>query len=342
MNTKIINEREIDVVKYASDLIKSDELVAIPTETVYGLGGNGLSDKACKKIFKAKNRPSDNPLILHISEMDDIYRLVESIDPEIRRALEFYWPGPLTIILNKSDIIPDTVTAGGETVAIRMPGTKITRDIIKASKVPIAAPSANISGRPSPTTALDVFKDMDGKIPLIVDGGNSNVGIESTVLDCTCKPRLILRPGFYSKEDLEIHFGEVHYDRSIIKEGEIPKSPGQKYKHYAPKGKMKLVLGNKYSVRDYFKEMAKKCKDKKVALISFEDNRNFSKEFYRFYSLGNRDNLLEMASLIFRILRQCDDENIEYILCEGVEEVNLGIGIMNRLKKSSSGNFIHV
>lgn len=338
MKTEIINENNKNVVKEAVKFITQNELVAIPTETVYGLGGNGLSDEACKKIFEAKNRPSDNPLILHISEVSELDRLVEEVPTKVRRALEYYWPGPLTIILKKSDIIPHTVTCGGDTVAIRMPNKEITRRIIRQSKVPIAAPSANLSGRPSPTTALDVYEDMQGKIPLIVDGGACNVGIESTVLDSTCEPNLILRPGFYSKEDLEIYFGPVEYDKSILKEGEIPKSPGQKYKHYAPSGSMEVILGNRYRVRDFFNQRARELKDKKTALITFEDNGDLANSFYKFYSLGSRDNLLEMASLIFRILRQCDDDGIENILCEGVEEKNLGIGIMNRLKKSCGGN----
>lgn len=338
MKTVIINEKDNNVVKEAVKFITQDELVAIPTETVYGLGGNGLSDEACKKIFEAKNRPSDNPLILHISEVEELDRLVEQVPEKVKRSLDYYWPGPLTIILKKSDIIPHTVTCGGDTVAIRMPNKEITRRIIRQSKVPIAAPSANLSGRPSPTTALDVYEDMQGKIPLIVDGGACNVGIESTVLDCTCEPNLILRPGFYSKEDLEIHFGNVEYDKSILKEGEIPKSPGQKYKHYAPSGSMEVILGNRYKVRDFFNQKAFELKDKKAALVTFEDNSDLGDLFYKFYSLGNRDNLMEMASLIFRILRQCDDDGIEYILCEGVEEKNLGIGIMNRLKKSCGGN----
>ena len=338
MKTVIINEKDNNVVKEAVKFITQDELVAIPTETVYGLGGNGLSDEACKKIFEAKNRPSDNPLILHISEILELDRLVEQVPEKVKRSLDYYWPGPLTIILKKSDIIPHTVTCGGDTVAIRMPNKEITRRIIRQSKVPIAAPSANLSGRPSPTTALDVYEDMQGKIPLIVDGGACNVGIESTVLDCTCEPNLILRPGFYSKEDLEIHFGKVEYDKSILKEGEIPKSPGQKYKHYAPSGSMEVILGNRYKVRDFFNQKAFELKDKKAALVTFEDNSDLGDSFYKFYSLGNRDNLMEMASLIFRILRQCDDDGIENILCEGVEEKNLGIGIMNRLKKSCGGN----
>ncbi len=328
------------IADYAASLIRQGELVAIPTETVYGLGGDGLSDIACKKIFEVKNRPADNPLILHISEIKELDRLVKDVSPSVLEAVENYWPGPLTIILNKSDIIPETVTAGGDTVAIRMPKNDITREIIQKAKVPIAAPSANLSGRPSPTTAMDVYEDMQDKIPLIVDGGSCTVGIESTVLDCTSKPYLILRPGFYSKEDLEIHFGKVEYDKSILKEGEIPKSPGQKYKHYAPKGRMELILGNKDKVRNYFIKRGEELSNLKTALITFSDNEDLINDFYKFYSLGDRENLLQMASLIFRILRQCDEDGVEYILCEGVEEKNLGIGIMNRLKKSSGGNLV--
>lgn len=326
-NSEIINK----AVKY----IKNDELVAIPTETVYGLGANGLSDNACKKIFITKGRPQDNPLILHISNIEELDRLVNNIPKEVEEMLNNLWPGPLTVIFNKSDIIPDSVTAGGSTVAIRMPNHNIAREIIKKSGVPIAAPSANLSGRPSPTNAEDVYEDLNGKINLIVDGGQSNIGIESTVLDITEKPYTILRPGFFDKYDLEIYLDKVVYDNSLISDNSVPKSPGQKYRHYAPKASMEVIIGNNSSIKKYI-EKYKKNSNKKTAYILFEESIDIVENEEIVFNLGSKDNLNEMAFNLFTMIRHADKENVEHIICEGTDKNGIGIGIMNRLKKSSS------
>ena len=246
MKTEILKiDREnidTDAIKKAANFIKSGQLVAFPTETVYGLGADGLNDEACRKIFKAKGRPSDNPLILHISHISMLDNLVEEITDKHRKLFEL-WPGPMTLIFKKSDLIPDAVTAGGDTVAIRFPSDQIARALITEADTPIAAPSANISGRPSPTKARDVYQDMDGIIPVIIDGGESNIGIESTVIDLSGDEPIILRPGFYTYEFLKDILSDMRLDDSLVDSSKIPKSPGQKYKHYAPKAKLRVFIG---------------------------------------------------------------------------------------------------
>ena len=346
MKTKLIKITDIEKEGYlldeAVEYIKNDEIVAIPTETVYGLGANGLSESACKKIFQVKGRPQDNPIILHISKMEDMDKLVKNIPYEALIMLENLWPGPLTVILEKKNIVPSIVTGGGNTVAIRMPSNQIARKIIEKAEVPIAAPSANLSGRPSPTTANDVLEDLDGKIPLIIDGGQSSIGIESTVLDLTEKPYTILRPGFYDKEDLENYLEEVVYDNSILENNISPKSPGQKYRHYAPKATLEIVIGSKDKIRDYICQYEKNTDYKKTAYILFEEDKNILQKNRIFLTLGSKKKLNEMAFNLFKNLRIADNLGVDHIICEGIEEKGIGIGIMNRLKKSSSNNIIYL
>lgn len=342
MITKIYKVNDIKKdKKYIEEAVKqlrNDELVAIPTETVYGLGANGLSEEACRKIFETKGRPQDNPLILHLSKIDELERLVKDIPEDVDRLMEELWPGPLTLIFYKSQVVPSIVTAGGSTVAIRIPNNNITRDIIEKAEFPIAAPSANLSGRPSPTTAEDVYGDLNGKIPLIIDGGQSNIGIESTVLDITEKPYTILRPGFFDKEDLEVYLDEVLYDTSLVKDDVIPRSPGQKYKHYAPKASVEVIVGDEISIKSYIEDFKKNKGKEKVAYILFDENKYLLKGEEIFLSLGSKKNLIEMAHNLFRNLRQADRLKVDKIICEGTDEKGIGIGIMNRLKKSSAGN----
>lgn len=341
METKILKVNNINedykVVEKAVSHILNDDLVVIPTETVYGLGANGLSEKACEKIFITKGRPQDNPLILHISNIDELDRLVKEIPKDIEKMIGELWPGPLTLVFEKSDLVPSIVTAGGSTVAIRMPNHKVARKIIKDCKVPIAAPSANLSGRPSPTTAEDVYEDLNGKIHLIVDGGQSNIGIESTVLDITEKPYTILRPGFFDKEDLEYYLDKVIYDNSLISDGSIPRSPGQKYRHYAPKASMEVIVGDSIEIEKFLKGYNLDRKNN-TAFILFEENLHLVENKSNVFSLGSKNNLNEMAFNLFTSIRKADKLNIDHIVCEGTSEKGIGIGIMNRLKKSSSNN----
>ena len=329
-----------DYIKKAVNLIKEGNLVAFPTETVYGLGADGLNNEACKKIYKAKGRPSDNPLILHISDITMLDNLVEEISDKHRKLFEL-WPGPMTLIFKKSKLIPDVVTAGGDTVAIRFPSDNIARALISEAKRPIAAPSANISGRPSPTKASDVYQDMQGVIPAIIDGGESNIGIESTVIDLSTDEPTILRPGFYTYEFLKEILDDMRLDDSLIDSTKIPKSPGQKYKHYAPKANLRVFIGK--DVPDYLLTLAKKYESegKKIGILAFEEDKDkFSS--YPYISLGNRSDLSTMSHVLFSSLRQMDRLGVDIILAEGVRENNLGKSIMNRMKKAAANDVNYI
>lgn len=321
-------------IKKASDLINEGALVAFPTETVYGLGADGLNDEACKKIFKAKGRPADNPLILHISHISMLDNLVEAISDKHRKLFDL-WPGPMTLIFKKSKLIPEAVTAGGDTVAIRFPSDEIARALISEANTPIAAPSANISGRPSPTKADDVYQDMDGIIPLIIDGGESNIGIESTVIDLSGEKPTILRPGYYTYEFLKEILPDMRLDDSLVDSTKIPKSPGQKYKHYAPKANLRVFIGE--NVPDYLLDLAEEYKSqgKKVGILAFEEDKDKFAS-YPYISLGSRIDLSTMSHVLFSSLREMDRLKVDIILAEGVRENHLGKSIMNRMKKAAN------
>ncbi len=340
MKTEIIKiDREnIDKksIEKAAGFIKNGDLVSFPTETVYGLGADGLNNEACLKIFKAKHRPADNPLILHISHITMLDNLVEEISESHKKLFEL-WPGPMTLIFKKSKLIPDAVTAGGDTVAIRFPSDEIARDLISKSESPIAAPSANISGRPSPTKADDVYFDMDGIIPIILDGGESNIGIESTVIDFSTDEAIILRPGFYTYEFLKDIIPDIRLDDSLVDDSKIPKSPGQKYKHYAPKAKMKVFVGDDAAnhIEDLARNFSKE--GKKIGILAFEEDEDKFQDFI-FLSLGSRNDLTTMSHVLFSHLRKMDKLGVDIILAEGVRENNLGKSIMNRMKKAAAND----
>lgn len=344
MKTEILKiDREnidTDAIKKAANFIKSGQLVAFPTETVYGLGADGLNDEACRKIFKAKGRPSDNPLILHISHISMLDNLVEEITDKHRKLFEL-WPGPMTLIFKKSKLIPDAVTAGGDTVAIRFPSDQIARALITEANTPIAAPSANISGRPSPTKASDVYQDMDGIIPVIIDGGESNIGIESTVIDLSSDAPTILRPGFYTYEFLKDILSDMRLDDSLVDSSKIPKSPGQKYKHYAPKAKLRVFIGEDVPTRLLSEAEKYKSDGKKVGILAFEEDKDKFNS-YPYISLGSRKDLSTMSHVLFSSLREMDRLGVDIILAEGVKEKHLGKSIMNRMKKAAANdvNFI--
>lgn len=320
-----------------ANTIKTGGLVAIPTETVYGLAADGLNSDALKKIFIAKNRPMDNPLILHIAEVSDIFKLIRDVKDSDIKILEKIWPGPLTVILKKSDIIPNEVTAGLDTVAIRMPDNNITRAFIKSCGTPLAAPSANLSTKPSPTSAKSVLEDMNGRIDAIIDGGKCDIGIESTVLDLTEYIPKILRPGYYTKEKLEKYWNNISIDLSLKQDKVTPKSPGQKYKHYAPNAEVLVLIGDDESFRNEVQKILFKNSEKKIGLMVFDND----KQLYNVNSIiymGNQYDLSYMGKILFDSLRKMDEKGIELIIVRGVEEEGYGLSIMNRLKKAASQN----
>lgn len=345
MITKIfsLDKDNIDeeILNNAANIINEGNLVAFPTETVYGLGADGLNDSACRKIFKAKGRPSDNPLILHISNHDMLYNLVDSINDDAKKLIKACWPGPLTLIMKKSSVVPATVTAGLDTVAIRMPSDKIALNFIKKANTAIAAPSANTSGKPSPTRAKDVFHDLNGKVPMILDGGSCKIGIESTVVDCSEDHPVILRPGYYTYEYLKEIIPSVTLDDSLVSDEKIPKSPGQKYTHYSPDAKMEVYIGDEAARKILDKAIEYKKQDLKVGVLTFEDAIADFDDF-KTISFGSRENLSYMSHVLFTALREMDNVGVDIILAEGVSDIDLGKSIMNRMKKSASNNIFYL
>ena len=324
----------------AAKVIKEGGLVAFPTETVYGLGANALRQEASKKIYAAKGRPSDNPLIVHISEINDVKALVSEIPKNFEVLTEKFWPGPMTLVLKKSDIVPAATSGGLDTVGIRMPESDVARALIKASGVPIAAPSANTSGRPSPTSASHVMEDMKGKIDMILDGGSVKFGLESTIVDLTGDTPTLLRPGAITVEMLKEAIGRIDIDPSIEAgplSNQPPKAPGMKYKHYAPKGDMEIVRGQEGDVLEYFKSESLRY-GKGLAVITVDEHMEWLeiiKDTVNILSLGSIKDIDIIAHNLFNILRKCDDLGVEHILCEGFIEEGLGKAVMNRLKKAA-------
>lgn len=329
----------------AAQIIKNGGLVAFPTETVYGLGANGLDENAVPKIYEAKGRPSDNPLILHISEFDEIKNIVKEI-PDIAVILaDEFWPGPLTMVFKKSNIVPYRTTGGLESVAVRVPSNKIAREFIKMAGVPVAAPSANSSGRPSPTKASHVLEDLDGKIDMVIDGGTVDIGLESTIVDVTGEVPVILRPGFITEEMLSEAIGRVQIDQAVKNlspdKDLKPKAPGMKYRHYAPQGKMTIYKGNLEKVVKVINEEIAKSEGKKTAVLATDETKRYYKADI-VISLGSREDCESIAHNLFDALRSFDDMGAEIIFSEGFDESRLGFAIMNRLHKSAGYNIMNV
>ena len=343
METKIIPIEEGNInkaaLKEAGKIIKNGGLVAFPTETVYGLGGNALDEAASGKIYRAKGRPSDNPLIVHICRMEDLYPIVREAPEEAMKLAEAFWPGPLTMILWKSDKIPYTTTGGLNTVAIRMPRHKTALAFIEEAGGYVAAPSANISGKPSPTLAKYVIEDMDGRIDMILDGGGIEIGLESTIIDLTEEVPMILRPGYITKEMLEKVIGHVETDEDVLKHGtgQAPKAPGMKYKHYAPKGELTIINGSRGRVIEEINKRSREMREKgeKTGIIGTEDTIAFY-EGDVIKSAGNGEQDATIARALYRILREFDDEGVSVIYSESFEgTAGIGQAIMNRLLKAA-------
>lgn len=333
------SEKEACLLK-AAEILKEGGLVAFPTETVYGLGGNGLNPASSKKIYEAKGRPSDNPLILHISDFSMLKDLVAEIPKSAVLLAETFWPGPMTLVFKKSALVPYETTGGLDTVAVRLPSNEIARALIKKAGVPIAAPSANSSGRPSPTKASHVREDLDGKIDMILDGGEVGIGLESTIIDVTVEPPMILRHGYITKEMLQPLFSEVAVDLAATGEkpkGDFkPKAPGMKYKHYAPKGNIILYEGERAAVireinRDA--ELAKKEGFVTAVLATEESKEEYKADYV--LSLGKRTEPEEIAHNLFDSLRKFDEIGAERIFSESFGSDGLFEAVMNRLNKAA-------
>lgn len=335
-----------EVLEKAAAIIRAGGLVAFPTETVYGLGANALDEAAAKKIYAAKGRPSDNPLIAHVSCLEEIAPLVSRMPEKGKKLAETYWPGPMTMVFPKSDIVPYGTTGGLDTVAIRMPSDPVAAELIRLSGVPIAAPSANTSGRPSPTKAEHVFQDMNGKIDAIIDGGPVGIGLESTIVDVTEDIPMVLRPGAITVEMLRETVGEVGIDPAIL--GPLsadvrPKAPGMKYRHYAPKADLTLVEGKTEAVVETINLLAAEKIDegRKVGIICTDETRKcYPAGILK--SIGVRANQETIAHNLYAVLRDFDDCGAEYIYSEGFSEDNLGRAIMNRLNKAAGYHIMKV
>ncbi len=336
----------IEQINKAADIIKNGGLVAFPTETVYGLGADGLNKRAVKSIYEAKGRPSDNPLILHISSLDEINGLVGEIPEKALPLMEKFWPGPLTLIFKKSEAVPYETTGNLDTVAIRFPVNKIARLLIRQSGVPIAAPSANTSGKPSPTRASHVEFDLNGKIEMILDGGACEYGIESTILDVSTKTPCLLRPGSITKEEIEKEIGPIDVDKAVyakIGADEKPKAPGMKYTHYSPLATVKIVRGDREKMTAKINELAllAKSEGKKVGILATEENKDKYPNF-DVLVLGSVKDGKQIASNVFKMLRKSDSRGFDTVLCEGFPDKGLWLSVMNRLRKAAGNDITEV
>ncbi|MBQ5995661.1 MAG: threonylcarbamoyl-AMP synthase [Clostridia bacterium] len=335
MQTKILDytTQKQEALGQAKSLILSGEVVAIPTETVYGIAANALDGEAVKKIYVAKGRPSDNPLIVHISELSQAQALVKEIPEKVKLMAERFWPGPLTMIMKKSSLVPDITSGGLDTVAVRMPKSQAARDIINACGVPLAAPSANLSGSPSPTNADYVFADMNGRIPLIIDAGPCEIGVESTVISFTGEKPRLLRPGGVTFEQITELIGETELDDAVLNklvDGAVASSPGMKYKHYAPKASITVVKGT-------LEEFVRFVQGRDCFVLCFEGEE---KHFKNAVSYGRADNALSQANRLFNALRELDEKGADTVYARCPETSGIGLAVYNRLIRSAGFNII--
>lgn len=334
-----VNNIDREVMEEASQVLHRGGMVAFPTETVYGLGADALDEKASAKIYAAKGRPSDNPLIVHISDIEQLDKLVCEIPDNAKKLMDAFWPGPMTLIFKKSGLVPDGTTGGLDTVAVRMPNHKAALELIRTSGVAIAAPSANTSGRPSPTTAAHVADDLSGKIDMIIDGGAVGIGIESTIVDVTSEIPMVLRPGYITMEMLEKVVGKVGIDKAItgpVSPDVKPKAPGMKYKHYAPKAELTMFKGELKNVVEHINNLTDKNVKSgiKTGIIACEETKDMYKAG-EVLSIGSRNNEDTIAHNLYGVLRKFDDMNVDVIYGETFEDNRLGQAIMNRLLKAA-------
>ncbi len=335
---------DLQALQTAGDIIRRGGLVAFPTETVYGLGGNALDPEASRKIYAAKGRPSDNPLIVHIADMESLNKITEEVPDAARRLADAYWPGPLTMIFRKASCVPYETTGGLDTVAVRYPNNRIALEMIRRSGGYVAAPSANTSGRPSPTTAAHVQEDLGDRIDMILDGGQVEIGLESTIVDFTEDIPVILRPGFLNREMLEAILGEVRIDPGIMDDnsGVRPKAPGMRYKHYAPKADLAIVEGEPEAVYAKIRELAadRIREGISVGIICTEESRGqYTQGDVR--CIGSRLDDRTIAHHLYEILREFDADGVAYIYTESFRTPRMGSAIMNRLIKAAGHEMIY-
>lgn len=349
MKTIIQKVNPIDLQKVdfqlAEKILKEGNLVAFPTETVYGLGGDALDEEASKKIYEAKGRPSDNPLIVHIAQIEALNILAYDVPKEAYDLADAFWPGPLTMILKKSAVVPYGTTGGLDTVAVRMPSHPVARKLLQESGMYIAAPSANLSGRPSPTIAEHVIEDMDGRIAMIIDGGSAQIGLESTIVDLTGRTPMILRPGYITLEMLKKVVPSIEYDPAVIarkpEKNIVAKAPGMKYRHYAPKGQLTIFEGTMQNVVDTInqKTLEKMKQGYQVGILATDETKEAYQQGY-VKSIGSRKDEEAIAAHLFGILRDFDTLGVSYIYSESFEDNALSQAIMNRLLKAAGYQMI--
>ena len=338
-------QMNMDIINAAGQILKQGGLVAFPTETVYGLGANALDEEAARKTYAAKGRPSDNPLIVHIASLEDLYPITKKVPEKAVALAEKFWPGPLTMIFEKSELVPHGTTGGLETVAVRMPDNEVALALIRAGGGYVSGPSANKSGRPSPTMARHVLDDLEGRIDMILDGGPVHIGVESTIVDMTVEPPMILRPGAVTKEMLEETVGEVTVDHTILTADAKtpPKAPGMKYRHYAPRAEMTVEEGPLEKVVDKIGELAaaRENEGHRVGIIATQETMGrYDHENVK--CIGTREDESTVAANLYAILREFDDDGTEYIYSEAFASDGIGSAVMNRLLKAAGHHVINV
>jgi len=336
---------EIEKIRIAANVIKNGGLVAFPTETVYGLGADALNPKAVAKIFAAKKRPPDNPIIVHIANKEDVYKLARMVPRGAEKLMAQFWPGPLTLVLKRSRLVPDITVVGLDTIAIRMPSNKVAQALIRESKTPIAAPSANLAGKPSPTEAQHVINDLAGRIDIVLDAGSTQIGVESTVIDMTTPKPLILRPGGTSYETLKSILGRVELHPLALASRRMrvvkARSPGMKHRHYAPNAEMVVVEGELPNITERIQQLAALYvnEGKKVGILATDETQSlYHADVVK--SLGSRSDVAIIAKNLFRLLREFDREKVDIIIAEGIAPQGLGLAVLNRLRRAANFNLI--